>query len=160
MRSAGGFFAVADGADVAARFVLDDAAVGSVAARCIGFPLRFASRSAKYCRLLVSKSTSLRYSSSDEARLSLACSSLGISSRVELLKRFATVRYLTTMSVWTANLLYIDSARSASGFDNSKKCSSTLMTPSFITGNSARRSCTSKRNAHSVMSFSGSSVTS
>lgn len=46
-------------------------------------PFFFASFSARYCRLLMSKSLSFRYSSSEAARLVGACLILGISSLVE-----------------------------------------------------------------------------
>jgi len=83
-------------------------------------PFFLASFSARYCRRLISKSLSLRYSSNEAARLVGACLILGISSRVECSCNRARLRYWTTASVCLTNVRYIARARVASGFDSSK----------------------------------------
>lgn len=62
-------------------------------------PFFFASFSAMYCRRLISKSLSARYSSNDAARLVGACLIRGISNRVECSCDLARLRYWTTASV-------------------------------------------------------------
>lgn len=85
-----------------------------------GFPPFLASCWTRYCRLLISKSGSFRYSSSELVRLVGACLSLGISRRVAFSCCLATLRNWTTWSVCLLNVLYILRARSASYFDISK----------------------------------------
>lgn len=75
---------------------------------------------AKYCRRLISKSGSLRYSSSELVRPVGACFNFGISSLVEFSYVLAILKYSTTWFVCLAKVLYIPSARFASYFDISK----------------------------------------
>lgn len=70
-----------------------------------GLPVRLASCCARYCRRLISKSASFRYSSSDEVSVVGACFSLGTSSLVDDSYCRATLRYWTTRSVCLLKVL-------------------------------------------------------
>lgn len=83
-------------------------------------PFFFASFSAMYCRRLISKSLSVKYSSNDAARLVGACLIFGISNLVECSCALARLRYSTTAWVCLTKVRYTARARVASGFDNSK----------------------------------------
>ena len=65
----------------------------------------FASCCARYCRRLISKSGSFRYSSRDEVRLVGACLSFGISRRVAFSYCLAVLRNSTTEFVCFVNVL-------------------------------------------------------